>query len=359
MPAQGKKKGSVLLSYITEPFTKLPWQSLSNRHTNYWECLEIARLFSARGYAVDVINWDNSKFIPKKKYAVCVDVQNNLERLSKYLPKECKKVAHIVSSAASFQNTAEKTRLQELKKRRGVELITQRQVGISNNVHVANFLEGFGNKTVWASYGNLDKPIFPIPISSVKIFDFPENINFEAASKNFLWLGGGGAVLKGLDLVLEAFAQNPDLTLHICGPVQAEKDFCQAYNKELFETANIHLHGRIDVTSDLFKELSLTCGALIYPAFSEGTSGAVVQAMQAGIVPIITPQTGIYEEAPAIIITEPTVESVTKAVKDFSLLSPERIETVSRNVWKYAQAHYTREEFSKAYGHFIDDILKI
>ncbi|MHB8660325.1 MAG: glycosyltransferase [Minisyncoccota bacterium] len=359
MPATGEKKGDVLLSYLTEPFTKAPWQELSNLHTNYWECTEIARLFSKRGYAVDIINWDNTIFIPRKKYKVCVDIQSNLERLEKFLPKDCGKIMHIVTSENRFQNSMEMKRIAALHDRRGITLLPRRQVAPSRNPEIADYLEGFGNETVHATYARFNKPIFPIPISAVKLFDFPEEKDFKATRTNFLWFGGGGAVLKGLDLVLETFAKNSDLTLHICGPVAAEKDFAFAYHKELFETPNIHTHGRIDVASVLFNDIAKKCGALIYPAFSEGTSGAVVQAMHASIVPIVTPQTGIYEDAECIIIESPTVDSIGGAIRSFAALPVETVRDRAYAVWAYVRAHYTRETFSNAYAAFIDTTLKI
>jgi glycosyltransferase involved in cell wall biosynthesis len=267
---------------------------------------------------------------------------------------------HIVTASPEFQNTAERNRLKELEKRRGATLITRRQIPVSKNLIYADFLEGFGNKTIRATYANAGKSIFPIPISAVKLFDFPEDKDFDTARTHFLWFGGGGAVLKGLDLVLEAFVKNPSLYLHICGPVAAEKDFVETYKKELYETPNIHLYGRIDATTDLFKKIIDTCGALIYPAFSEGTSGAVVQTMHAGIVPIITPETGIDEETGGmIIIKNPTVDSVSEAINVFSTIQPKKIKDMAHEVWSYARAHYTRESFSTAYTHFINDILHL
>ena len=359
MPAKGKKRGDVLISYITDPFTKAPWQGLSNRHTNYWECYEMARLFAERGYDVDIINWDDRTFIPKKSYRVCVDNQNNLEHLAKFLPESCKKVMHITTSEQGFQNSAELKRLEALKERRGVALQPHRQLPPTKDPEIADYLEGFGNRTVHATYARFNKPVFPVPISAVKLFDFPEHKDFETARKNFLWFGGGGAVLKGLDLVLEAFSKNSDLTLHVCGPVAAEKDFAFAYRKELYETPNIHYHGRVDVASDLFAELADTCGALIYPAFSEGTSGAVVQAMHAGVVPILTRETGISEDAACIVMENPTIDLVGDATRSFATLPAETIRDKARAVCSYARGHYTRELFSSDYAAFIDTVLKL
>jgi glycosyltransferase involved in cell wall biosynthesis len=357
MPATGKIKGNILLSYITEPFTKTHEEQFSTFHTNYWECYEMARLFSERGYAVDIINWNNHTFTPRKYYRVCIDIQSNLELL--HLPNDCRKVMHIVGSYSDFQNKIELKRLEVVRERRGIILSPHRQVAEAKDPGAADYLEGFGNKAVHATYARFSKPIVPIPISAVKLFDFPEHKDFRAARANFLWFGGGGAVLKGLDLVLEAFVQNPGLTLHVCGPVAAEKDFSVAYKKELYETANIHYHGRINVDSDLFKKVADACGALIYPAFSEGTSGSVVQAMHAGVAPILTPQAGIYEDADCIVIEEPTVDSISEAIRSFAALSSEEVYKKAHAAWAYARAHYTRESFSNAYANFIDDVLKL
>ena len=126
---QSTKKGRVLLSYLTGPFTLLPWQRFTDPHTNYWECSEIARLFSVRGYDVDVINASNTSFVPRKQYDAVVDVRQNLERWctaglagTSLLPASCKKVMHITSSESGFQNAAEAKRLAELKQRRGIIL---------------------------------------------------------------------------------------------------------------------------------------------------------------------------------------------------------------------------------------------
>ena len=359
MPANGKKKGSVLMSYLTEPFTLAPWEKFSNLHTNYWECYEIARLFSEQGYDIDIINWNNTTFIPQKSYCVCIDIQNNLKRLSQFLPKDCKKVMHIVSSYAEFQNMAESKRLEDLYKRKGVRLSARRTMPVSRNPEFADFLEGFGNRIIHDTYKRFEKTIFPIPISAVKLFDFPEKKDFESARKHFLWFGGGGMVHKGLDLLLEAFARNPSLHLHILGPLEAEKDFVVAYEKELRQKPNIATYGRIDATSNALKEIALKCAAIIYPSCSEGTSGAVIQAIHAGLVPIITPETGISPEVGGVILKNPTIQSIDKTINEFAALPVDTIKAMACDSWSYVRARHTQENFSKEYARFINEVLQL
>ncbi|MEK7621567.1 MAG: glycosyltransferase [Patescibacteria group bacterium] len=364
LPATGKKKGEILLSYLTEPFTCTPRECFSDPHTNKWECAEIARLFARRGYAVNIINFNNIKFIPQKKYVVCVDIAQNLERLTKYLPRDCKKVMHITSAYSEFQNAAETRRLDELKGRKNISLKSRRTEIVSNNPKYADFLGGLGNKTIHATYAQFKKQIYPIPISVAQEFDFPEDKDFARARKHFLWFGGGGAILKGLDLVIETFAELPDLQLHIIGPAAFEKEFEKEYARELTLT-NIHRYPRprintnriMTVGDTSFLEITSKCAALIYPSASEGTSGAVVQAMHAGIIPFITKETGIAEDAPVVICDSPTVESIRDFAKQIATMNPTILYKQAHKVWNYARTHHTQKTFSEAYAHFIDNIL--
>ncbi len=359
LPARGKNRGIVLISYIMDPFTILPGKGFSSFHTNYWECYEMAKLFSERGYAVDIVSPKNTGFIPKKNYSVCLDTADNFQRWIKYLPKDCQKIYPILMTNWKEYNEAENVRLENLRKRRGFSLSPRRRLEPTKNPELADYLVGFGNKTIFASYKQFNKPIIWIPISAVTKYDFPEDKNWNEAKKNFLWIGGGGAVLKGLDLVLEAFVDLPQLELHVCGPIHAEKDFIAEYDKELNHTSNIHVYGRLDVTGQKFRQIIKTCGAVIYPSGGDGTSGAIVQAMHGGLVPIVSHETGLREDSGYIPITDPRPESVALAVNEFSKKSAEDIRNLSKKVWLYARKVYTRDEFSKAYAKFIDEILKI
>ncbi len=362
----GKKHGDALLSYLVSPFTQTPWESHTDPHASYWECKEIARLLSVRGYDVTVIEAKNNTFIPKKKYSLCIDIQNNLTRLAPLLPKDCKKIMHVVSSYTGFQNQAESKRIDELEKRRGVRLKPRRVEVVNDNPAHADIMEGFGNKTVYATYAQYKKEIYPIAESVSREFDFPTNKDFAKSAKHFMWFGGGGAVHKGLDLVLEAWTTLPtDLHLHILGPISVEDDFVNEYRKEL-SLPNVTLHGRPKINKEgvmmlgslSFTEVANMCSSLLYFSCSEGTSGAVVQAMHAGLIPVITPETGIYEDAPCITISAPTVSDIENQVLKLSKLTEQELRSMSQNIWNYARNHYTKEKFTETYSAFLDTILK-
>ena len=361
-----KKKGAMLLSFITGPFTLAPGEFYTDPHSNYWVAIEIARLFTGRGYDVDVINWNDTHFIPKKKYNACIDMQYNLKRLSPYLWPDCIKIMHIVASYPPFQNEAEQKRLDALKERRGRTVSPHRTDPATSDPSVADFIEGYGNKTVRGTYPNVGKDIIPIPIPTMNIYDFPEKKDFAAAREHFLWFGGGGAILKGLDLVVEVFAELPHLQLSIIGPSAYEKEFEEIYAKEL-QLPNITRYGRPHINErgehmvgnrDI-REVYDQCGSIIFLSASEGGGGATVQSMQAGLFPIVTPNTGIDESAPSIVVKDLSIENIKKVVEDFSNLPPEQVGKLARGSWAFAREHHTKEAFTKAYEDFLDNVVKL
>ena len=111
----------------------------------------------------------------------------------------------------------------------------------------------------------------------------------------FLFLASRGQVHKGLDLLLELFALEPDLELVVCSQFHKERDFVRAYRRELFATPNIHPVGFVDVRSPAFAALQAECGAMILPSCSEGQSGTVTAALSYGLPPIVSRECGFDE----------------------------------------------------------------
>lgn len=363
IPCQGKKRGVALLSFITGPFTLAPGEFFTDPHSNYFVAEEMVKILLEKGYDVDVIDWANDKFIPKKRYDVLLDIDKNLARLAPILSKDCIKIYFINGSYFKHQNDAEALGLANLEKRRGVKLLSHRGVSESKNTELADFIGGYGNETVRGTFPVKNK-IVPIPVPAMDIYDFPINKDFEKAKTNFLWFGGGGAILKGLDLVVEVFATLPHLNLSIIGPSAYEKEFERVYESELklpnikrFSRPKITKSGEIMTDGRNIKEIFDECGAIVYMSASEGGGGAVVHAMQAGIFPIVSPSTGIDERAPSVVINDPTIENIRAAVLDFSKLPGEKIKEMSKNVWSFAREHHTKEAFLKSYKEFINKAL--
>lgn len=347
------KKGNVLLSYTTLPF--LNKKSLDG-HSNRWECWAIAQIFLELGYDVDVIDYTNNKYPIKNNYAFCLDIHNNFQLWSKILNKNCIKIFHITGAHWEFQNKAEQERIKNIFKRKGVLLSPTRQVPPSHNLDYADFVTIIGNDFTIGTYNFNNKKFFRVPISTTHTYQTPESKNYSKAKNNFIWLGGAGMAHKGLDLVLEAFAKLPQYTLTVLG--KKDEDFAQLYHKELFETPNIKYEGLVNLGSQKFIDIINNSISTIFPSCSEGTSGGVITAMHAGLIPIVSYESGVDVKDFGIILKENSVEEIIEQIKIISSLPNNDLKDKAMATWTYAQTNHTREHFRATYKNIIQTILQ-
>ncbi|MBI4687481.1 MAG: glycosyltransferase [Nitrospirae bacterium] len=353
----GRSRGSVLLSLWIEPFLLKKGEPFSTNHTHNSESLLIARQFLDLGYSVDVIDYRNRTFIPDKRYKFFVGLRTNFERIARQLNSDCIKVAHLDTAHWLFNNTASFRRGLELQGRRGVTLSGLRIVETNLAIEYADCATVLGNQFTIDTYRYAQKPIFRIPLSTYVSYQRPEGKNFEACKRNFIWLGSGGLVHKGLDLILDAFSDMPDYHLAVCGPIREEKDFESAYYKELYETPNIHTIGWVDVNSSEFIEIANRCVAIIYPSCSEGGGGSVITCMHAGLIPIASYESSVdIDDSYGVMLGDSSVDTIKKAVKKISDMPAEKLKSMSRNAWEFVRANHTKERFTEEYREFIEEI---
>jgi hypothetical protein len=249
-------KGNVLLCYANRAFYLKPGESFPKNHTNEWESWQIAKTFLDLGYRVDVVNENNDRFVPTRHYAFFIGNRTNFDRIVRFLNKDCVKILHIDTAHWLFHNMAECRRLEELRERRGFVLCPQRNMKPNLAIEHADYGTVLGNEFTISTYKYANKPLWRIGISTPVVYPWQDDKDFDRVRKSFLWFGSHGFVHKGLDLVLEAFAQMPDCELTVCGPIHTDKGFQSAYHKELYSTSNIHTVGWVDITSPKFLEIA-------------------------------------------------------------------------------------------------------
>ena len=350
-------KGNVLLSYIIEPFLLRDGEPLPNTHTHYRESLQIAGTFLDRGYSVDVISYLDRKFIPKKDYAFFVAARTNFQRIAQLLNEDCVKIVHLDTAHWLYNNAASYGRCLALQQRNGVTVRSQRTVESNLAIECADYATVLGNRFTASTYTYAKKPILSLSVPAVTTYPWPENKDYENCRNHFLWFGSGGLVHKGLDLVLEVFAEMPDCYLSVCGAIQQEKDFEKAYFRELYETPNIHTVGWVDVGGPEFIEITSECVGLIYPSCSEGQSGAVVTCLHAGLIPIVSYESGVDVHDFGVILKDCSIEEIKNSIRMVSGRSIEELKRISRKVWEFARENHTREKFAEKYRNVIDKII--
>jgi glycosyltransferase involved in cell wall biosynthesis len=355
---QKAPRGNVLLSMFIEPFLMRPEEVDRHFHVMYWKCLEMARTFLDLGYCVDAIDTFNYWFIPEKKYAVLIDERFNLERLAKLLNRDCVRIMYIDIGNTLFNSAAELNRLVAVQQRKKVTLRPRRFEWPNLAIEHADCAFGAVNEFSINTFRYANKPIYRLPNPTPVLCPWQEAKDFEACRHRFLWLGPRGLVHKGLDLVLEAFAEMPEYHLTVCaGPIEQEKDFERAYYKELYQTPNIRFVGFVDVQGPEFIEITRNCLGFVYASCSEAQSGSVVACLHAGLIPIIGYECDIDVGDFGRMLNDCSVGEIKNAVRTVSSLPVHELERMARSAWGYARANHTRERFTEEFRNFIVKIL--
>ncbi|MDF5724225.1 MAG: glycosyltransferase [Rhizonema sp. PD37] len=358
LETQQPLQGNMLLSYRIEPFLLKPGEPVPNDQSWNWECLLIAQTFLDLGYNVDVIQFHNDKFVPQKNYDFFIDIRDRLETLSPLLNEDCVKILHVDIAHMMFRNVAECRRLLELQQRKGVTLRPQRYEVPNLGIEYADCATVLGNDFTIGTFKYANKPMYPIPISSSYTYPWHDDKDFEVVRKRFIWIGSGALVLKGLDLVLDAFAQMPEYHLTVCGPISSNKPFEEVFYKELYQTPNIHTYGWIDLSSPDFMEIAKNSLGLVYPSACEGQAGAVITCLQAGLIPIISYESGANVHDFGAILKNSSIEEIKATVKGISSLPVEELKMMAHKAWEYARANHTKEKFAEAYRNAVMQIIQ-
>jgi glycosyltransferase involved in cell wall biosynthesis len=348
----GRARGRAGLSYLHAP---VGWSERDRRlrgHTNRWESREVARALSRRGYVVDAVDFDDPDYAPSSRYDVVLGIEGQALRLARLTGAETL-LLHATGSHPDFQNAAELRRIAELEERRGVRCVPRRIAsdpeGFKATLAAADACTLIGNDVTLRTYpAELRHKITCVPVTGSRIRPRTRD-EIAGARGEFIWFFGSGAVHKGLDRVLEAFAAQQRFQLHVVGNVAAETDFMQAYERELTATPNIAFHGMLDPESRKFARVIHRCSFFVAPTCSEGTSPAVVTMLQLGLFPIISPQTGVTVPDGAVRWLETcSVEEIVASVADAAALDPgERIEATCA-AQQDARNSYSRERFTTA-----------
>lgn len=333
-----------LVLYVASPFRH--GNKISSAHQNNSQLVELVKVISEFGYNIDVCDYNDKTLSLTKQYDLVIDIhpqQNNIymENLSENVIR----IGYFTGSNPAFSNEAEQKRLDDLYQRRGSRLAPRRQV-LPFEKEVLESLDAIffiGNEYNLRSYKEFQfKKICMIQNSGYD-FDFV-SMSSSRSSKNFVFLASSGQVHKGLDLLLEVFARNSNLNLYVLSLFNNEKDFCDLYRRELFESANIFPIGFLDITSDKFREIVQKCAFVVLPSCSEANAGSVFTGMSAGLIPIVSRECG-FEESEVHYLPDCSVTGIEKSLVEFSEKSSKWIEVESRKAVETVKTKYTLNHY--------------
>src|SRR5262245_13402833 len=317
--AAGKLKKRALLIYLTDAFLEDRKRFLATGFYPPLQSVEIARAFNRLGYVVDVVDYRDETFFPNVHYDVCLGMHYNFGRLLPLLAEhKTPSIYYGTGAYWEFENAAEAARCESLKKRRGINLQLPQRLTANDWVQSADAVIAMGNEFTASMYRPHNKRVFRI--DHVAFVVAPPDLDRKdfgpSARQNFLCISSVGLVHKGLDLVLEAFAELKDFHLWVCGPLlsEGEREFLRAYRQELFHTPNIHAVGWVPNNSTEFAELSEKCAASIHASCAEGMPGTVLNSMARGLIPLVSRESSIDTDGLGVAFEDCSVAGIQRTV---------------------------------------------
>jgi glycosyltransferase involved in cell wall biosynthesis len=357
-----RKKGHALLYYKTFQFVLenrfVDLRKSSIAYTSNWEEVEIARVLNRLGFWVDIVDRSIDRdFMPENKYDIFIG--NGAGNSGKYYAKYAK---HLTKAVRLFYaNGPEPALGNKLQQERYVNfnqrhpnyempflrMITE--VDIHESMEYTDGILCFGNEFSINSYKKFNKPIFQIIPSSSSALTTDIGYFKEKDRRKFLYFGGAGNLVKGVDLIIEAFDELPNVDLYICAPYEEEFN---TFYKHSLEKDNIHYLGFIDVGGPVFDELTQKCGYQLFLSSSEGTSTAVITCMRRGLIPVVTYETGVDVDDFGYLVQDLSIEAIRNKIIELSELPKKEFN--DRTVKTYiASQKYTEDAFSKNYENMI------
>ena len=363
---KGPVKGRALVSYSINSAGMPRSHASLNYHSCAWMSNEIISIFNKYGYIVDCVHYNNRSFIPQKKYNAIFSFSGDLLRLAAYAPEGDKavKIWHPGTSSLKYTNLKEIERIKKLIDRKEGALYSPKRQEPYENMEdvilkladkIIVFGENAKNTFPEEFYGKITS--IPVASSSEYIKNKEE---FVSPKREFIWYFGVGAVLKGLDLVLEVFAKNPQWTLNIVGPIKDEPDFMKIYKHELTELPNVKLHGHMNPKSKGFKDIIKRCVCFIAPSASESISVACTTMMQTGLYPLVSHNTGIeLPEGSGMYLDNCSIDEIEKKVEQIYSMDSKELTRQINETQKFALKEYSREKFTENMDNFLSKVVGI
>jgi glycosyltransferase involved in cell wall biosynthesis len=330
----------------------------SRGHQHIGQALEIARALAERGYSVDVVDWSERRSILRETYDLVIDLHPRDPALyDEHLKPGAVRLSYITGSNPSWSNAAERSRLEDLRVRRGVVLAPRRQIPPFPRARFESFdaMLTFAGRTTLRTYDEFQLPPLQRLVNNgyEDLAPTPSDLR---DPRCFLFMASAGQVHKGLDLLLETFASRPDLTLIVLSRFRDERDFFEAYRRELTRTPNIRAIGFLDLASSAFRSAQERAGWLILPSCSEAQCGTIPVALSMGI-PVVASEACDFDEPEVQRLPDCRLETIRGVVDDLARRPSAEVRARSEASLALARRAYTRADHARSLRAALDAVL--
>ncbi len=352
-----------LLSYIANVFDdQKNWQE--RLHTNKFTTYLIAEVLNELEYNVDVIDCREDFKGDFSKYDLVIGLGKALEYIveARGTASKTKVILFGTGCGSFFANKISIERLSEFsKKHHRVLYSSSRHERNDGCLQIAfsDWIILHGGQFAKATYRSENISTIHAPVFIEHEITRTEQ-EWPLAKLNYLWLGSGGAIHKGLDLVIDAFLELKNCQLHICGSFEKESGFKEYYSPLTNAAGNITWHGFIGVQTPAFKKMMQTCAFVIFPSASEGNSPSVITCMaNGGLIPIVSKNADIDLNGFGIFIKELNVDAVIQAVKESQKLTIGELKVQRAKILEETHRMHTFDYFKVDFKQKLQEAIRV
>jgi glycosyltransferase involved in cell wall biosynthesis len=343
-----------LLMYLSQPLTWAEKDPRLNWHENQRQSRQIAEVLVECGYQVDVADLRDDRFVPDGEYQLFIGHGSNAGNIAALMGNETRKICLATGQYGPYANRNVEKRYRELEQRKQIQ-IEYRMPSKANPAHYKVFDEiaCFGNHQTIDTFS-------PLEMAVHSFVNYPNpNINFVRrdymrAKRGFVYIAAQLHVLKGLDLLIEIFSRHPDFHLYVCGKIDSE--LAQVYKSELSAAKNIHTLGYVQMGGRKWKDICSQSAWYISPSCSDSCQGAALNAMAAGLIPILSQDVGVDLYNAGIRLPDCSIQTVENVVGDATTWNPKLLRTEERRVVKTVYEKYNSDAFGSDWETIINEV---
>jgi glycosyltransferase involved in cell wall biosynthesis len=347
-----------LLSYVLVPHPDLALDFFYRQlHNRFLMCKLMIQSLNRLGYDVHLYDYLNTTVNYSNNYDVFIGHNKFFSRIGERLNSNCKKVLLTTGCSVEFDNRQLKQRNEDLKKRRRTEDDFYTPIAeegfAKENCSTADHIFMIGSDFI------RDNGWYPSAREKTTLYN---NVTVltpvvkRSRTGGFIFMSSQGQLRRGLDLILEAFAERSE-KIFICGPYGQEPNFVKHFKKELSQTNNIKALGFVDQNSAEFKAILNEVDFAILPSCSEGQSGSLLTLMTYGMIPIAPDHTGFQNlDSLGIRMENFTVSEVHRCVERANAFSLEEMTEKRNRIYQTVLADFKPESFCRTFENFISRI---
>lgn len=173
-----------------------------------------------------------------------------------------------------------------------------------------------------------------------KSFNVSASKNHSITKSHFVWFGSRGFVHKGLDVLIDAFAELPQLSLDVYGIDQSEYTGIEM-------SENVSICGCVNVMDDEFINSVVNKNTFVVSlSCSEGMQTGITTCMMHGLIPIVTKECGVDDHDDILYFDNFDLESVKATLLSASMISTEQIREKEIRIHKKSIVDFSIESFA-------------